>query len=222
MKGEYKIMKKMMIAVIAVLAAVSVVRAEVQADFDSSIVTGMAVLRAAACKNYKYDADHSVSEPVPVLSTESRQDYLKKLPLNREDRMVISQKLPDGIAAVTVKTLIQDEKVVVLFNGNKVFFTESAGKEIYNVILESNSGLLVKLLSEAESRSGDVQQNKSWVTMCIEIVKWAIFIKDGIEVGGWVTEKVCEQKWVDGNGEGGHIPPLSEGHVRSLGGFSVK
>jgi hypothetical protein len=57
--------------------------------------------------------------------------------------------------------------------------------------------------------------NKGWVKICVEVVKWAVFIKDGVETGEWVYDTVCKMQWEVGPGEGGHIAPGSDTHVRT-------
>lgn len=109
-----------------------------------------------------------------------------------------------------ILALLQNRGLRVLYSSSEVLFVEPKGKEVYNVVSGSRNPALIQHISNIKASP----DNKNWILVCKEILEWVILIKEGVEVGQWVKQKVCEQEWASGPGEGGHIPPGAENQQR--------
>ncbi|OGR52368.1 MAG: hypothetical protein A2049_00380 [Elusimicrobia bacterium GWA2_62_23] len=185
---------------LVVLGAISVLNAKEGVDFDGGGACSQ-IRRAVVSADGFLPTEDSI--PLPV-------DARRLVNLDNTDRRRIAESLNNSTKE---KELLLDKKIVVFFNAEKVVFAESSDKERYNVSFLSQDPLLLSQLKKmAGSRES---QNRGWIKVCVEVVKWAIFIKDGVETGEWICETVCGMQWEAGPGEGGHIAPGSDTHVRT-------
>lgn len=169
--------------------------------------------RGGVCAQFQrqiQDVDSSGIQFVPVPAEKKGRHYLRRVGISEIDRKLVAGKLSD---TAKEKELLGNSNILMFFDGEKVTFAESLGEERYNMVLQSQDLYLLSWLKGA--RYAEAAQDRGYVQFCIEVVRWAIFIKDGIETGEWVYETVCKMQWEPGPGEYGHIPPGSENHARS-------
>ncbi|MBI5744208.1 MAG: hypothetical protein HY952_06640 [Elusimicrobia bacterium] len=196
-----------LVAVVAVLfLGVASVKAERTVDFDGGNVRSNHIQPAF------FSSVDIASIPQPTaVEQNSGGMILREAVLNSAARTKIAE---NSVIGPEEKILLLDERKVIFFDDNWILIAEGAGKERYNVLRSVDDPSLVRLLKEIALSQG--RRDKGVVEVCIEVVKWVIFIKDGIEAGQWVYENVCKMEWQDdGIGEAGHIPPGTESQQRA-------
>lgn len=193
-------MKKSSIVVVVlavIMAAASLAKAEgVGVDFD--------------WENNQTESLRWLKEMVPVFETEfagpvptadATASGAVLYEIGNADRQLLRQvilKISDKLFDKNIMVLINDEKVGILYNNERVLFVNDIDGNKYNVLLESDDVQLIHFLMGLREQICHAKpQNKGWIKVCYEVIKIVVVIRNGIEVLKEITTWVCNQEWVD-------------------------
>lgn len=194
-------MKKtsILIAMFAVIAAVSSVRAEgFGVDFDKGSFRTADFIKAIA-ENEKAVPilPEGVSVEMIGKANPSKMYALGKTGMQRLHKEIIDQ--PIKSLGQDVLGLINNEKTTIIYNDKEVYFVSAVAENTYNILqTESNAQLINVLLKLKGQAQGEVySQNKGWITVCKDVLTWVSLIRDGVEVTVQVYKYMCAQEWED-------------------------
>ncbi len=128
--------------------------------------------------------------PYPKITQESEKNVTLKLKLLNK-KYLDNLLREDFDSFKDFQKIIRDnkeKKIFIIYSDTKIYLATEISENKYNVIYESNDCNFVKKISSIFLSNPD----KGWITVCKEILTWVSLIKDGVEVGYWVTKQICE------------------------------
>ncbi|HNT97309.1 MAG TPA: hypothetical protein PKK31_03470 [Elusimicrobiales bacterium] len=206
-------MKKtsILIAMFAVMAAATTAKAQV--DFDGRKNQQITIHTLLASDQYAPQTE--TLTPIPTIPSAESPEYPTVLrELDTQNRLTLAEDCPAHITGSVARNFLRDKTLTVLYNSREVVFVKYNGKNTYMELERSDDPGLLQYLDTLPALAWN--GNKSWISVCKDVLVWVSLIKDGIEVGQWVTKRMCELEWSSGPGEIGHIPAGAETHVRAI------
>lgn len=204
--------KSILIAAMIITAVTSVSKAQFIVNFDSPDIQNTQINKAiTSMKSIDMNtcniAEPLIAEPVPTFDAIPAR--ITKI--TKTERGLLLNALTDSINEEATAKIQTTESIRAIVSKSEVLFAVPASKEVYDIFLQSNNPQIIDMFT-ASNVAARTDKNAILIG-CREILKWVLIIKDGVEIGKWVKETICEPQEGSG-GEGGHIPPGSETHAR--------
>ncbi len=115
--------------------------------------------------------------------------------------------------------LIEDEKTIILYNNENIFFTNDIGENRYNMIWKSSNKQLVKHLANKENQImtiGAINKYGAFVKKCWDVISFITTLVGTVEIITEVKERMCKMEWVpdENNNSGIGTDGLHQWHAK--------
>ena len=195
-------MKKLGIAVFSLMfvgvAYVGAQTIEVDFDGEKAIQNGQDMEKFSMPEAFS-DIEYNIPAPIKEINYE----FAKKKTSACTECTIEGTKLQNLRRKILIKSgllkkekalrLIEDEKTIILYNYENVFFANKLGEHKYNIIWESSDKQLVEHLANKERQIIYASStNKGLIKICFDVLVKILVIKEGIETWEEVTTRICE------------------------------
>jgi len=203
-----------------VLSISSIAKAEVASiDFDGTLKSN----KPSEFSLESLPASCATPKPSPAFITESGQENsagkLRTLTDSARKSIISAlETMPLGTINQEDIALLKTEAATIVFSSKLVYFATPRGEAgDYEIIGKTGNIQLLRAFNEFQDspENAALTANKNWIIVCRNVIDWVVRIEAGREILVKVVTKVCEPEWATGGGEGGHIAPGSENHVRN-------
>lgn len=212
-----------------VIAAASVVKAEVDINFDGNnkgSVNSMELIKIAAAAQNNEMVPSRAGLRFEIMPERVFVQDIYDFKEGEARAQIIRKNILKSITFLSheVLSIVDDHNTIVCLPEESVFLIKRIGDGKYALLKELTDPKLVKSIKEKENTIlGAGNGNKNWVAVkkCYDVIVYVTTLVNGYEVAKPVVKKVCEmvEEWVDapsnpsGWGPGTTLP--NPNHVRS-------